>query len=55
MSFIVLYVRFTVFTRHASVVRSVLLLPLIDYRTDIIILDCDHSLGYRDRHLCYKL
>ena len=38
---------------HASIVYSVLYLLLIDYRTDIVtILDCDHSLGYHDRHLC---
>ena len=38
---------FTASTCHASIVHSILLLLLIDYCIDIIILDCDHSLGYR--------
>ena len=44
-------VRLLLFTYYASCMLHCMILLLI-MRIDIIVIDCDHPLGYRDYHLC---
>ena len=51
VSFIHLFVRLLLLTYYASFMLHCMILLLIIH-IDIIVMDCDQQLGYRDYHLC---